>query len=125
MDQELYGGAIRVRVGAVEAMRPDGSIAWRWQPAAMRVLGLLPVPEGGEAIVLAEPVASLPKGVPNLFRCRPDGGLAWTAEVLTSGDGTYVAARWSGDELLANTWDGRSVAINPATGRVESVSFVK
>lgn len=125
MDQELYGGAMRVRNGALEAVGTDGSVLWRWCPPAARVIGLLAVPGRGDAIALAEPIASLPRGVSTLFRCRSDGAIVWAVEVPPGGDGTYVTATVSGDEVRANTWDGRRVVIDIDTGRIKGVAFVK
>jgi len=45
--------------------------------------------------------------------------------VPPDGDGTYVAAAASGEEIAANTWDGRRVMIDAETGRIRSVSLVK
>jgi hypothetical protein len=125
MAQEIYGGTVRVRSGTVESVEADGSVVWTWSPPSARVISVLAVPGGVDTVVLTEPTATLPKGVPTLFRLRGGGALAWTAEIPTGGDGTYVAAEIQGGRIAANTWDGRRVVIDVDTGRIEAVSFAK
>jgi hypothetical protein len=125
MDQEIYGGAIRVCGGALEAVTADGAVLWRWCPPRLRIVGVLAVGEGGDAITLAEPIESLPRSEPTLFRCGSDGRLVWTAEVPPGGDGTYVAATMSAGEVAASTWDGRKVTIDADTGRIKRETFAK
>jgi hypothetical protein len=125
MEQEIYGGAIRVRSGTLESVAANGRVVWTWCPPSARVIGVLATAGGVDAIVLTEPIASLPRGVPTLFRLRGGGALAWTAEVLPKGDGTYVAAEAHGSQIAANTWDGRRVVIDVDTGCIITVSFAK
>ena len=125
MEQEIYGGTIRIRNGTLESVASNGSLAWTWRPAAARVVGILAVPGGSDVIVLTEPNASLPRGAPTLFRVHGGGGLAWTAQVVPGGDGTYVAAEAHRSNIAANTWDGRRVVIDIDTGSITAVSFAK
>lgn len=125
MEREIYDGAIRVRGGTLESVAANGSIVWAWRPPSARVVGILPVAEGVDVIVLTEPIASLPRGMPTLFRFSGGGALVWTADVLSDGDGTYVAARAHNNHIAANTWDGRRVVIDVDTGHITAMSFVK
>lgn len=125
MDSEIYGGSIRVRSGALEAVSANGTVIWTWCPPSARVIGVLALPDGCDAIVLIEPKSSVSRALPTVFRVRRDGTLAWTAEVLPGGDGTYVAVEAHGEHIAANTWDGRRAVIDVATGSIVAESFVK
>ena len=103
----------------------DGRVRWQWSTPELCVSGVATIPGSKDALVLAERVSSLPRGARTLFRCRPDGTRSWTAEVLADYDGTYVEARIEGDEVMANTWDGRLVSIDIETGKIKNVEFVK
>jgi hypothetical protein len=126
MDQVVYGGAIRVHDNALEAVKADGTVAWRWKPSDSRIIGLIPLPaQDEEVIVFVEPLASLPRGVSTLFRYGADGLRRWAAEVPMGGDGTYVAASIVHDHIEANTWDGRSALIDLRTGKIRQIVFAK
>jgi hypothetical protein len=71
-------------------------------------------PEGGDA------------DCRNLVRLTPQNRIVWRAEVPDPGSNdTYVAVRWSGRSLAANSWSAYLVKLDPDTGRLLSATFTK
>lgn len=60
----------------------------------------------------------------NLIRVSPEGHCLWTAKLPADPD-TFVAVRLEGDRLIAHTWSGFSLHLNPITGQTIEQEFVK
>jgi hypothetical protein len=103
----------------------DGVIRWRGRPDGYPVKALSPVPGNVGAVVLLDYLAG-PKNFPNLMLVGPDGLVTWRAPLPdTAGNDAYVEFRWDGDDLLANTWSGYLIRIDPMTGSLKDRVYVK
>ena len=103
----------------------QGRVRWRGKPAGYRVQALSPLEKDGGVIVLLDRMAG-PKSFANLLRVQTDRAIAWQANPPDhSGSDAFVEFRWDGDELIANSWSGYLLRLDPITGAVRSQVFVK
>ena len=106
-----------------EAFRTDPRPAWKH----------LDIGDIGEQIVLISPdLGPMDRPFRNLLRRTRDNLVVWRAE-LPDPDAvgtydSYVELRWANkaDQIVAaNTWSGYYVLIDPRTGNIKSLEFVK
>ncbi len=91
----------------------------------MTIAEVLPIVGSTDCVVLGDYSTRKTGRFENLLRCTETGNVVWRAELPQHNDGAYVEARWQGKELRANTWDGWLVSLDPSTGKIISVQFVK
>jgi outer membrane protein assembly factor BamB len=103
-----------------------GQTRWHGSPLGLPVEEVQPLPEGGGAVVLLDYMARTNRTDSNLVCVDCDGQVVWQASLgsLSSPD-AFVSLELVGDELLANSWAGWCVAIDPTTGDIRGVKFTK
>ncbi len=84
------------------------------------------LPDDKRKLVLFDSSAHLGGRLENLVLLDPAGMFVWAAELPegTSPD-CFVGARIDAGTLLANTWSGYLVTLDPQTGRILAQRFVK
>lgn len=97
-----------------------GKLNWIGQPKELPVILAFSLPSSDDCVVLLKYSA----GSQNLVRCRPDGSIAWQAELPGSED-AYTRVEWANQGLIANSWYGYRVQLDAETGRILSTEFVK
>jgi hypothetical protein len=103
--------------------RDDGSISWS-DYRGRKVQVALPLPGGARCVVLLAYDARENKAFKNLFCIDRDGTIIWTAELYQPID-EFVEAELGEEGLIAQTWSGLRVTMNPETGQVISQVFTK
>ena len=88
------------------------------------------IPASTDRIVLVSPDLGDPnKPFPNLVRRTQEDKVVWTAELPTPLGGerpdAYVSVRWENSKLLANSFYGHRVAIDPDSGKITAQEFTK
>lgn len=53
-----------------------------------------------------------------------DESVAWRVLAQSAHD-RWVSVAWAGNAIVANSWNGFRVLLDPASGRVESSTFTK
>jgi hypothetical protein len=111
--------------GNVVGREDGGRTLWRGKPDGYAAKAIAPLLGSHDMIVLLDYMAG-PKNFANLIRLAPDGRVVWRlAPPEGPTNDAYVDLRWRGDELVANSWSGYLVRIDPASGRMTSSEFVK
>jgi outer membrane protein assembly factor BamB len=103
-----------------------GQARWHGSPLGLPVEEVQPLTEGGGAVVLLDHLARTKRTDSNLVCVDCDGQLVWKLSVgsLSSPD-AFVSLELVGDELVANSWAGRRVGIDPLTGDIRGAEFTK
>jgi hypothetical protein len=105
-----------------KALRSETNVPEIWQR--------LDVPGSSDEILLISPdVGPMDRPFPNIVRCNSRGEIIWAAELpeaqpLGQPD-AYVSAAGVDGHLVANSWSGFRVLIDPATGKIVSIEFTK
>lgn len=86
------------------------------------VLQALALPETGECVVIVEEMRSNADG--NLMRIRSNGSVVWRADAPLE-FGPYVKVALENGTLLAWSWSGHRLNIDPERGSVIRSMFVK
>ena len=102
-----------------------GELRWRGKPDGYPVDEVLPVPDSDDCLVLLLYDRGPATAFRNLLRCRPDGVVVWRAELPDRGADAYVGVRWMGEHLVAGSWSGFEVRLDPGTGRILEQTFTK
>jgi hypothetical protein len=91
------------------------------------VIKELVVPGSTDTIVLAypDPAGSLLEPSRNIIRRDEQGKILWDVEPLPEAEDCFVKVWWEGEFLLANSWSGYLVTIDPETGIWLDSVFVK
>jgi hypothetical protein len=100
----------------------DARLLWRGTFDEGSVAQALVLPETGECIVIVEGMRRNPDR--NLMRIKPDGTITWRAEPAP-GFGPYVRAAFEDGVLVAWSWSGYNLRIDPKSGAISGSSFVK
>lgn len=80
--------------------------------------------DGSRAVLYDMPVSGA--HVVNNLACETaDGATRWTASPGEFGPDTFVAVRLDGDELVANTWSGYALWLDPTSGKEVRRVFAK
>src|SRR5581483_6558759 len=103
----------------------NGGVVWKGRPSGYRVWKVLTIPGSDDCLVLLEYWAERQHGFQNLLRVRADGSIRWRAELPDPTDDAYVGFEWDGRDLVAGSWSGFRVVLDPATGHIVSAIFVK
>jgi hypothetical protein len=112
--------------GAVEVFNDSGVLQWSGKPLGYDASVVLPIGGTNDAIVMLNPDACRAGSFQNLLRVSADGSVMWRAELPgRQGDDAYVAVRWAGAQLLANTWSTYLVRLDVDTGRILESTFTK
>ncbi len=90
----------------------------------MKVASALPIDNNSRCIVLLDILASKESQFRNLLCIERDGNVVWKAELPVSQD-AFVSFQMTTDGLVANSWSGYRVILNPATGKIMERQFVK
>lgn len=85
----------------------------------------LAVPRTNDAIVLLNPDEQMDGHSGALLRLFPDGSVAWRVVPAFENGDAFVAVKWVGDQLIANTWSCYSVVVDVDTGRLFDAIFTK
>lgn len=86
---------------------------------------VLPVAGSDDAIVLVDYDGG-PRRFKNLLRINPRGEPVWIADLpVPSETDAYVQVQWDELGLTANSWSGYWVVLDPGSGKIEHVEFVK
>lgn len=112
--------------GEIEFINDSGEIEWSGKPLGHEASVVLPVVGSVDAIVLLNPDACMTGPFRNLLRVSADGSVSWRAALPDSREADkYVAVRWLGTQLVANTWNAYSVCIDPIDGQILDSLFTK
>jgi hypothetical protein len=60
----------------------------------------------------------------NIRRVDPAGEIVWAAETRSSSD-VFTDVDWSGDRLVAHTWEGRVITLDADIGVEVESAFTK
>ena len=104
-----------------------GALAWQGRPNGCPVVKTQSLPDSDDAIVLLDYSSGDPRrDFRNILRCRPDGSVAWQAELPdpSSGD-AYVDMAVSSGGVIARSWSGYRVLLDRATGSIQQSVFTK
>ncbi|HEY0259683.1 MAG TPA: hypothetical protein VGC18_07520 [Lacisediminihabitans sp.] len=104
----------------------DASDVWAGLPDGMRVLDLRIASDGRSALALLDPPAGGGR-VRNLVRITSAAEVVWRGELPQAGaTDAFVSLDTDIDGVvLASTWTGYRVRLDPATGRLLSQEFTK
>jgi hypothetical protein len=80
---------------------------------------------GGDKAVLYDMPPDRAHVVGNLACEAADGTLRWSASPGTLGPDAFVAVRTDGELLLANTWSGYALWLDPGSGEEVRREFTK
>ncbi|HSQ65776.1 MAG TPA: hypothetical protein VLM85_21290 [Polyangiaceae bacterium] len=112
--------------GAIEVTDATGRLVWRGKPLQHRVKSVIPLAGEDICIVLLDPDVQLRSHFENVVCVDPHGGVVWRASLPTSGnDDCYLALAYEGGALVANSWSGFRVRIDPRGGRILDAVFTK
>jgi hypothetical protein len=112
--------------GAVEVFDDSGALQWSGRPLGHAASVVLPISGTNDAIVLLDPDACRSGSFRNLLRVSANGSVMWQAELPDrQGNDAYVAVRWAGAQLLANTWSTYLVRLDVESGRILESTFTK
>jgi hypothetical protein len=117
-----------IRANGVALLDANGHIVWSWRPPSGSVAQVLRLPDSEDVIARVERLTSTDIGPTNaatLYRLRPDRSVAWTAATPEDGHDSYVDVRWNRSELVANSWSGWFVVLDPSTGAILRREFAK
>lgn len=124
-EKSQLGAAFDLDAGHVSIAVPDRPVLRLHTVNGMRVSSLLQIDD--EAIVILDP--ERPWGsVENLVKIDASGEVVWTAPMnqATPPPNEYVSIAFDeGDGLVARTWGGMRVVLNPETGQPISSTYVK
>lgn len=112
--------------GMLTILSDDAPVLWTGQPDGMRVLDLRVASDGCSAIALLDPPAGAGR-VRNLVRITSSGDVAWRGELPEDGPTDAFVSLDVGIEgvVLAATWTGYRVRLDPVTGRLLAQEFTK
>lgn len=111
---------------AIEVASTLGQVVWRGRPLGYPVKVLIPLPGQDGCIVLCDPDSKLGGHFENVLRIAGDGSVLWRAPLPSSAsDDCYTALRYDSDALVAYSWSGHRVCIDPKSGRILGSTFTK
>ena len=104
----------------------DGTLIWRGQPEPHKVVWAEAVPGGEEGWILYDHYHPEKNygGFENLAKIRSSGLIVLRAQLPATSD-AYIHAELTNGKLLANSFGGFRVELNPSTGRIVSSVFTK
>jgi outer membrane protein assembly factor BamB len=103
-----------------------GRVRWHGKPLGRPVEEVEGIPGAPRAVVLLDYMAGPPGPAENLVCVDCDGQVAWRARLPTdSSTDAYVSFELVGGQLVAHSWSGHRVVIDPATGDVRDSKFTK
>lgn len=120
------GVLFSVSDGILTIASDDESEVWTGLPAGMRVLDLRVASDGRSVIALLDPPVGGGR-VRNLVRITSTAEVAWQGELPRAGvTDAFVSLDTDVDGVvLASTWTGYRVRLDPATGRLLGQEFTK
>jgi len=83
------------------------------------------IPASDDCVVLLDYSARPTQYFENLLRLTSVCKIVWRAKYPADEHDFYVCVGWSDNELVAHTWNGYKVLLNPETGMTISSTFVK
>lgn len=101
----------------------DGAISWSGNYQGMKVVAALLI-DDARCLVLLDMAASKQKVFENLLCVERSGNVVWKAELPDQPD-AFVSFQKTAEGLVANTWSGYRVVLNPTTGKLVERQFVK
>lgn len=109
----------------------DGSqVVWRGQPDDIPVESVIAIPGTEDAIAVLDADAGPRNALgdlkdwPNLIRVTATGRVVWRAPPPGTRD-WWVGVAWTENGLMAHTWSGLAVVLDPDTGLEISRVFAK
>ena len=112
----------------VQVIETDtGRIVWRGMPLDTPVAEVVQIPNSDDGIALLEYFRQDPnRSFANLIRLRPDGSIAWKAQLPdTSGPDAYTSFSLDPSGLHAFSWSGFYVTLDLETGAITSREWTK
>lgn len=110
----------------IEISGASGQQIWRGRPLGYPVKSVIPLVAEDGCIVLCDPDAQLGGYFENVLRIACDGSVLWRAPMPSSrNDDCYTAIGYDADALVANSWSGYRVRIDPNSGRLLESSLTK
>ena len=88
------------------------------------MIAALTVDDDSKCLILLDTVASKEPTFENLLCVERNGNVVWKAELPQSND-AFVSFEQTAEGLVANTWSGYRVRLDPATGKLMERQFVK
>lgn len=112
--------------GVLTVSSDDAPELWTGLPDGMRVLDLRVASDGCSAIALLDPPVGGGR-VRNLVRITSDGGVAWRGELPEGGATDAFVGLDIGIDgvVLASTWSGYRLWLDPVTGQLLGQEFTK
>ena len=107
--------------------KSTSGVIWHGKPYGCSIDKIIPLPNLLSCVVLLEYYEfyiSEYRGLGNLLLLAEDGRIKWHAEFPQSSD-SYVDIVLSGEKLLANSWSGYLVQIDPKNGKLLNKTFTK
>lgn len=103
----------------------DNRLIWKGMPDNCTVKQIIQMPGRKTCIVLLDPDQK--NGIfQNLVAVDVNGCILWKAELPDStGGDVYLDVNFQGDLLVAHSWSGFKVVIDPESGRILSKEFTK
>jgi len=102
----------------------DESFHWHGEYRGMKVVTVLPVDDNSKCLILLEIAQEKEQTFENFLCVKRDGNIVWKAELPQSHD-TFVSFQKTAEGLIANTWSGYRIRLDPATGKIVERQFVK
>lgn len=102
-----------------------GRTVWRGKLDGYPVWKALAIPNSDDCIVLLEYWARPEYPFQNLLRIGRDGSIRWRAQLPDIGADAYISIRLTEHELMASSWSGFRVVLDPETGSICSQEFTK
>jgi hypothetical protein len=103
----------------------NGEVAYTGKVLDQPIETILPVAGSNDAIILVDYYGG-PRRFKNLLRINPRGQPVWIADLpVPSESDRYVQVQWDENGLTANSWAGYWVKLDPDSGEITNVEFVK
>lgn len=112
--------------GALQVLGDDGMVIWQGLPDGLSVLDLRLAFDRSSVFVLLEPPIGGGR-IQNLVRVSRHGLVEWHGELpMRQVTDAFVSLETDTEgHVLATTWSGYRVRLNPCSGRLEDEVFTK
>ncbi len=110
--------------GLVVSRTVDGEYSWSGQYNGIAIRRAVPTGGGQDCVLLLNPDASDVSAFENLVCVDRKGSRVWTAKLPTSPD-VFLDLTVAPEGLLAKTWSGLSIVLDPSTGGELTRNFAK
>lgn len=101
----------------------DGRISWSGNYQGMKVIGASPI-DDERCLILIDSMASEQQVFQNLLCTERSGKVVWEAELVCQPD-SFVKFEMTANGLIAWTWSGWNLRLDPVTGKTIEQEFTK